>query len=59
MVTFINAVTGTVMYVHESRADEYIRMGHIPVTPPEEATDLSDQACEEQKAKRAASKAKK
>lgn len=28
MTAFINKVTGTVMYVHESRVDEYLAAGH-------------------------------
>lgn len=34
MVRFINGVTGGVMWVHESRVEEYKRAGHIPAPPP-------------------------
>jgi hypothetical protein len=30
MVPFINKTTGTLMYVHESRVDEYKAAGHLP-----------------------------
>ena len=48
MVKFINRTTGTEMYVHESRVEEYKKAGHKPAlkktggratkneTPPEE-----------------------
>ena len=36
MVKLINALTGTVMYVHESRLEEYLARGHklAPAPPP-------------------------
>lgn len=35
MVKLINAQTGTVMYVHESRLEEYLSKGHkLPEPPP-------------------------
>ena len=36
MVKLINAQTGTVMYVHESRLEEYLARGHkmAPAPPP-------------------------
>ena len=35
MVKLINAQTGTVMYVHESRLEEYLAKGHqLPDPPP-------------------------
>ena len=35
MVKLINALTGTVMYVHESRLEEYLAKGHkLPEPPP-------------------------
>lgn len=34
MVKFINAVTGTIMWVHESRVDEYKAAGHKPAAEP-------------------------
>ena len=36
MVKMINAQTGTVMYVHESRLEEYLARGHrlAPAPPP-------------------------
>ena len=34
MVKMINAVTGSVMFVHESRLDEYIAAGHQLAVPP-------------------------
>ena len=34
MVKLINAQTGTVMYVHESRLEEYLARGHKLAPPP-------------------------
>ena len=34
MVKFINSFTGTVMWVHESRMDEYIAAGHKLAAAP-------------------------
>lgn len=34
MIKLINAFTGTVMWVHESRVDEYLRAGHKPAPLP-------------------------
>lgn len=34
MVKFINKVTGSTMYVHETRIDEYIAAGHKMAPPP-------------------------
>lgn len=34
MVAFVHKLTGTVMYVHESRVDEYKAAGHKPVAEP-------------------------
>ena len=34
MVAFINRYTGTVMWVHETRVEEYKAAGHKPVAPP-------------------------
>ena len=34
MVKMINAHTGTVMYVHESRLEEYLARGHKMAPPP-------------------------
>ena len=34
MVRFINRLTGTVMWVHESRIDEYLAAGHTLAAPP-------------------------
>ena len=34
MVKFINSMTGTEMWVHETRVEEYIRRGHKPAPPP-------------------------
>lgn len=34
MVKFINAVTGSEMWVHESRVDEYLAAGHKMALPP-------------------------
>ena len=40
MVRFINGVTGVDMWVHESRVEEYIRLGHKPAgTTPEESPE--------------------
>lgn len=36
MVKFINCQTGSVMWVHESRVEEYLMAGHkLAMTPPE------------------------
>ena len=35
MVKFINCQTGSVMWVHESRVEEYIAAGHKLAAPPE------------------------
>ena len=37
MKKLINALTGTEMYVPESRLDEYLKAGHRLATPPPEA----------------------
>ena len=34
MVKFINALTGTEMWVHETRVEEYIKRGHKLAPPP-------------------------
>lgn len=34
MIKFINKVTGSDMWVHESRVDEYIAAGHKLAAPP-------------------------
>lgn len=34
MVRMISAHTGTVMWVHESRVDEYLARGHALAVPP-------------------------
>lgn len=34
MVKFINAVTGTEMWVHETRVEEYKAAGHKPAAVP-------------------------
>ena len=34
MVKLINAQTGTVMWVHESRLEEYLARGHKLAPPP-------------------------
>ena len=34
MIKFINAHTGGVMWVHESRMEEYIAAGHKLAAPP-------------------------
>lgn len=34
MVKLINAVTGSEMWVHESRVDEYLAAGHKLAPPP-------------------------
>ena len=37
MVKFINRLTGTTMWVHEDRAEEYMEAGHTPAAElPEE-----------------------
>lgn len=34
MIRMINALTGSVMWVHESRLDEYLGSGHKLAVPP-------------------------
>lgn len=34
MIRMINALTGTIMWVHESRLDEYLGNGHKLAVPP-------------------------
>lgn len=34
MIEFINAYTGSVMYVHETRIEEYLKAGHKMAPPP-------------------------
>lgn len=34
MVKMINALTGSIMYVHEDRLDEYLARGHELAPPP-------------------------
>ena len=34
MVKMINAHTGTVMWVHETRVEEYLQRGHKLAAPP-------------------------
>ena len=34
MVKFINRLTGTTMWVHEDRAEEYMAAGHTPAVIP-------------------------
>lgn len=34
MIRFRNKVTGSVMYVHETRIDEYLAAGHTMDPPP-------------------------
>lgn len=34
MIPFINAQTGSMMYVAPERVDEYIKAGHKPYAPP-------------------------
>lgn len=33
MVEFINKLTGGLMYVHETRVEEYEALGHVRATP--------------------------
>ncbi len=35
MIRFINRTTGSDMWVHESRVDEYLAAGHKLAAPPE------------------------
>ena len=35
MIRMINAITGSTMWVHESRLDEYLEAGHKLASPPE------------------------
>lgn len=40
MIRMVNALTGSVMWVHETRLEEYLAAGHtlaVPPTPPEPA----------------------
>jgi hypothetical protein len=34
MVQMVNALTGSIMWVHESRVEEYLRRGHKLASPP-------------------------
>lgn len=40
MVKFINSYTGSVMWVHESRVEEYIAAGHKLAAAPDPAGRL-------------------
>ena len=42
MVRFINALTGSVMWVHEDRAEEYLAAGHKPAPETEAPVSKSD-----------------
>lgn len=35
MVKLVNRTTGTIMWVHESRLEEYLAAGHRLAAPPE------------------------
>lgn len=35
MVKLVNRTTGTIMWVHESRLEEYLAAGHCLAAPPE------------------------
>lgn len=35
MIKFVHALTGSTMWVHESRVEEYIARGHKLAIPPE------------------------
>lgn len=37
MVAFVNRLTGSLMYVHESRVSEYEALGHVRALPPSAA----------------------
>lgn len=41
MVKFINRITGGVMWVHESRVEEYKAAGHKPAAAPAKKTTKS------------------
>ncbi len=43
MVEFINAYTGTQMWVADERAEEYKAAGHQPVASPSAATKPADE----------------
>lgn len=34
MIRMINKITGSTMWVHESRLDEYLEAGHALASPP-------------------------
>lgn len=42
MVAFINKMSGGIMYVHESRVEEYIAAGHKLAAPPKPAHPLGE-----------------
>lgn len=43
MIRFRNRVTGSVMWVHESRYDEYVAAGHLPAAPfPRRKTETAE-----------------
>ena len=37
MIRMINVYSGSTMWVHDSRLDEYLKMGHKLAVPPEPA----------------------
>lgn len=58
MVKMINATTGTEMYVHELRLDEYLARGHRLAVPPPMVRPAPAEP-EPQQPKKAAPKARK
>lgn len=42
MIKFINAYTGTEMYVTDERAEEYKRAGHRPVPDSAKETEVKE-----------------
>lgn len=55
MVRFINRLTGSMMWVHESRIEEYKAAGHVPAADPEEL-DLAEEEIPEKPKKKTTKK---
>ncbi len=56
MVRFINRLTGSMMWVHESRVEEYKAAGHMPAADLEEELDLREEEIPEKPKKRTSKK---
>ena len=56
MVRFINRLTGSLMWIHESRVEEYKAAGHVPAADLEEDLDLLEEEIPEKPKKRTSKK---